>query len=99
VGVEVEFLIGANLALKEIQSDESESAPVVFAVFPDVDPLHEAHVGLEGKWLSEPGPLPRASDPAIADEAVEVGDLRRLVALVHGPGRDVVDENAGRGPG
>jgi hypothetical protein len=75
VGVEVEFLIGAQLALKEVQSDEAESAAVVFPVFPDVDPLHEAHVSLKEKGLSEPGPLPGTGDSAKADEAVEVGDL------------------------
>jgi hypothetical protein len=75
VGVEVESLIGqAELALKEVQSDEAESALVMSPVFPDVDPLHEAHVSLKEKGLSEPGPPPGTGDPATTDEAVEIGD-------------------------
>jgi hypothetical protein len=75
VGVVVEFLVGADRPIKEVQSDEGKSASVMSAVFPDVDPLHETHVRLKGEF-TEPHAFPRpaARDSAMADQAVEIGD-------------------------
>ena len=41
-----------NLPLVEIQSDEAESSLVLFPIHPNVDTLHEAHVRVEVKGLS-----------------------------------------------
>ena len=49
--IEIVDLIGKitrdNLPLIEIQSDEAESARVLFPIHPNVDSLHEAHVSVE----------------------------------------------------
>ena len=54
--IEIVDLIGKiardNLPLIEIQSDEAESSPVLFPIQPNVNPLHEAHVSVEGKGSS-----------------------------------------------
>ena len=54
--IEIVDLIGKiardNLPLVEIQSDEAESSLVLFPIHPNVDPLHEAHVSVEGKGSS-----------------------------------------------
>ena len=51
--IEIVDLIGKitrdNLPHIEIQSDEAESSLVLFPILPNVDPLHEAHVSVEGK--------------------------------------------------
>lgn len=51
--IEIVDLIGKitrdNLPLIEIQSNEAESSVVLFPIHPNVDPLHEAHVSVEGK--------------------------------------------------
>jgi hypothetical protein len=90
--VVVELMIEVNLTVEEVQSDEAESALVAAAIDPHVFPLHEAHVGLKGQVHFLAGVrIPAdagAEDAHIPDIAVEVGDLRRLVA---GRGRVVVD--------
>ena len=54
--IEIVDLIGKiprdNLPLIEIQSNEAESSLVLFPIHPNVDPLHEAHVSVEGKGSS-----------------------------------------------
>ena len=54
--IEIVDLIGKiardNLPLIEIQSDEAESSLVLFPIHPNVDTLHEAHVSVEVKGLS-----------------------------------------------
>jgi len=54
--IEIVDLIGKiardNLPLIEIQSNEAECAIVLFPIHPNVDPLHEAHVSVEGKGSS-----------------------------------------------
>ncbi len=54
--IEIVDLIGKiardNLPLIEIQSYEAECAIVLFPIHPNVDPLHEAHVSVEGKGSS-----------------------------------------------
>ena len=54
--IEIVDLIGKitrdNLPLIEIQSYEAESSLVLFPIQPNVDPLHEAHVSVEGKGFS-----------------------------------------------
>ena len=51
--IEIVDLIGEiardNLPLIEIKSYEAESSLVLFPIHPNVDPLHEAHVSVEGK--------------------------------------------------
>ena len=51
--IEIVDLIGKiardNLPLIEIQSNEAESSVVLFPIQSNVDPLHEAHVSVEGK--------------------------------------------------
>ena len=46
---------GDNLPLIEIQSDEAECAIVLFPIHPNLGPLHEAHVCIEGKGSSNTG--------------------------------------------
>ena len=54
--IEIVDLVGKiardNLPLIKIQSDETECAIVLFPIHPNVDPLHEAHVSVEGKGSS-----------------------------------------------
>jgi len=54
--IEIVDLIGKiardNLPLVEIQSYEAECAVVLFPIRPNIDPLHEAHVSVEGKGSS-----------------------------------------------
>src|SRR6266700_100062 len=57
--IEIVDLIGKiardNLPLVEIQSDKAECASVLFAVQPDVGPLHKAHVSVEVKGSRNTG--------------------------------------------
>lgn len=74
-----------NLPLKEIQSDETEGALVLFSVHPDVGTLHEAVVDIEAEGLVMPGfcvgSSSRTLDMCQANGAVEVGNRYRLAAF------------------
>jgi hypothetical protein len=70
----LEWRIGVDGTIIEVQSDKAKGALVVFAIHPDVLTAHEAHVGVEDEPAA-PGP----PDIGHANEAVEIGDGRRLL--------------------
>jgi hypothetical protein len=77
------LMIEVNLTVVQVESDEAKGAVLPATVCADVFALHEAHVGLEEQVHFLAGVrVPAdagAEDPHIADVAVEIGDLRRLV--------------------
>lgn len=83
----VDLVIEGNCPRIEIQSNEAESALVLFPINPEVDPLHEAHVRVEGEPLlvacvsicSRSSPL----DLCRSNGAVEICDARRFDARCH----------------
>jgi len=83
----VDLVTEGNCPHIEIQSNEAESALVLFPINPDVDPLHEAHVSVEGEPLlvacvsmcSRSSPL----DLCHSNGAVEICDGRRFDARCH----------------
>ena len=69
----------ANLALKDVQSELTEGALVLFAVYPDVATLHKTHVGIVERALGDDSPLGECSgslDAGHRHRTLEVGDLR-----------------------
>jgi hypothetical protein len=61
----------------EVQSNESERPPVNSAILADVDPLHEAHIGVEEKRLDPAVVMPGgslSSHVCDADKTLEIGD-------------------------
>lgn len=80
--IEIVDLIGKiardNLPLIEIQSYEAESSLVLFPIHPHVDPLHEAHVSVEGKGSSNTSlrvcSCPRPVDNSGSNCAMKIKD-------------------------
>src|SRR5215472_16706383 len=65
----------------EVQSNESKSSVVSFAVLSDVNTRHKAHVGVKEERLGAAvGMLGDALSPHVrdADETHEIGDRRRI---------------------
>jgi hypothetical protein len=69
-----------NLPLIEIRSNEAEGARVLFPIQPNVDPLHEAHVSVEGKGSSNTslrvGSCARPVDNSGSNGAMKIKDGR-----------------------
>jgi hypothetical protein len=86
-------MIDVNLTVIQIQSEEIERTVMLFSVHADLPPFHESQIGSMEEALLLPGlgvrARPRAEDPAIADVADKIGDLRGLVL---GSRRKVVDK-------
>ena len=84
-GIEVVDLVQANLALEDVQSGEGEAAVVHPTVLTDVLPRHEPDVDIEREASGMRGArlpsVPLTTDLGEADEPIEVGDGRRLVAV------------------
>lgn len=64
-----------KLTSVQIQSDKAEGALVYSAVYANIDALHEAHVDIEQQTSGS-----SALNLGGADEPVEIGDARRLLA-------------------
>jgi hypothetical protein len=83
----VDLVTEGNCPHIEIQSNEAESTPVLLPINPDVDPLHEAHVSVEGEPLLVAcvSICPRSSslDLCHSNGAVEICDGRRFDARCH----------------
>src|SRR5437867_7236982 len=65
----------------KIKSNESERPPVNGAVTADVGALHKAHIGVEQELLDAAIRMPGdAMSPHVrdADQALEIGDRRRI---------------------
>ena len=69
-----------NLPLIQIQSYEAESAPVLFPIQPNVDTLHETHIRVEVKGLSNTSlrvcGCPRPVDNSGSNCAIKIEDGR-----------------------
>jgi hypothetical protein len=76
--VVVDFICNGKLPLKEVQSDEAEGAPVLFPVYPNIDPLHETIVHVEEQRSGCAGTsvcsCPSTRDVCDAHEPVEIED-------------------------
>ena len=78
-------IIRDNLPLIEVQSNEAEGTAVFLPIHPNVDPLHEAHIGIEVEGGSFAGMCvcgcPRPLDLSASNRAMKIGDCRWIDAM------------------
>src|SRR5579862_772017 len=63
----------------KVHSNENKRAVVMLAIFSYKLALHETHVGLKRQRGAEASAVALTEDMDPADEAVEIGDLRRVI--------------------